>query len=374
VIPSPLPPPTFASAPLPPPILGPAAGIAPPPFMQAQQQKPVEEDPEERRRKLFDAAPVIVDDSAPETRKASAASLGIFLLVLGTVVICTGLGWMMGGQIFRTVRASRAINSALTLYTEVSAEQETLRGLKSRVSGAARKAVNPTEPSADFELLGYLSKVSKERPFTAKTWSHEYYVYFKASPLLFQYHDSAMQLWDLIDSMNSRYNDPVVTARLKAWPAKRDEVLKQFATDETSGYAVFFRSEGGKVLGSLGSFSGAQRVTEGGSQLTKAEVRPLGGGDARTLFEYPPGHSAPLSDNPGNWFIRLNPANIVGPQRLIVNYPGPLLAKEQDDYRQYLADLNQLSLGLQSAQTAQDKLLGALGEIKQAPRPFTFGF
>jgi hypothetical protein len=375
VIPSPLPPPTFTAAPLPPPILGPAAGIAPPPFMQQQQpQKPVEEDPEERRRKLFEAAPVIVDDSAPETRKGSAASAGIFLLVLGTVVVCTGIGWAMGGQIFRTVRASRAISSALTLYTQVSAEQETLRGLKSRVSGAARKAVNPTEPSADFELLGYLSKVAKERPFTAKVWSHEYYPYFKASPLLFQYHDAAMQLWDLIDSMNTRYNDPVVTAKLKAWPAKRDEVLKQFAPDETSGYAVFFRSEGGKVLGALGSFGGAQKVTEGGSQLTKAEIRPLGGGEPRSLFEYPPGNAAALSDNPGNWFIRLNPATIVGPQRLIVQYPGPLIARESDDYRQYLADLNQLSLGLQSTTSAQDKLLGALGEIKQAPRPFTFGF
>jgi hypothetical protein len=339
-----------------------------------QQKVEEKEDPEERRRKIWDKPPEIADEPAGEHSKVSAASLGVFLAVLGTIVVCVGFGWMAGGQIFRTVRASRAITSALNLYTQVSAEQETLRGLKSRVSGAARKAVSPTEPSADFELLGYLSKISKERPFTAKVWSKEYYQYFKASPQVFQYHDSAQLLWDLIDSMTARYGDPAIEAKLKAWPAKRDEVLKQIAPNESSGYAITFRDHGGKILASLGAFSGAERVSEGGAMLTKAQVTPLGGGEARTMFEYPPGYSAPLSDNPGNWFIRLQPTTIVGQQRLIVTYPGPLLAKEHDDYRQYLSDLNQLSLGLQSAQSAQDKLLQSLSEIKQAPRPFTFGF
>ena len=374
---APLPPALLRTGPaaVPPPVLRPGVqGIAPPPFMQQPQKEEVKVDPEEVRRKLWESVPEIRDDAAAEHPRGSKAFLGTFLALLGTVAISIAVGWLSGGQIYRTVRGTRAIDSALALYTKVDAERELMRGIKSRVSGAARKALSPTDPAADFELLDYLAKVRDQQPFTAQVWVTEHYQYFKAAPLVFQYHSSSQALWRLIQVMDNRYKEASTRAALEAWPQRRGEVLALIATDEVSGYAVMFRSEGGKILGSLATFHGAKRITEAGKSVMKAEVRPLGGGEARTLSEFPPDSAAPLSDAPDQWFIRLNPETIVGPQRLIVNDPGPLLAKEQDAYRQYLTDLNQLSLGLQSVQSDQDRLMQALAEIKQAPRPFTFGF
>jgi hypothetical protein len=370
---SPVAPPVFGTgAPVPPPAMVGLAppGVAPPPFMQTPAPQQEEERPEEVRRKVWESVVEIPDDAPAEIRPADKFQLGPFLAVLGTVAVSLAVGWMAGGGVFRTVRASRAIRSAGEIHTELLAHQETLRGLKSRIGGAARKGIDATDPAADFEFLDYVEKLRKERPFPAASWVPRHYLYFKEAPTVFEYYRGMQILWDLFDTVGTRYGDPATRAALKAWPQKRAEVLNVLAADGKSGYCLTFHKRDGDVVARLGRYEGERRDND----RTKADIRSLAGGEARTLTEYAPGIETPLSDSPEEWFVRLNPEAIVGDKRLVVTYPGPLLAKDSSAYRDYLFDLNRISLGMQSIAAGQDKLVRALGEISQARRPFTFGF
>lgn len=365
-----VPPPSFSGggSAVPPPSFGmtPQA-VAPPPFMQEEEEEP--EDEVVRVEKVVEIGYGEVAES-----EVGRVNVAPYAAVAATLVLAGLFGYIAGGQIDRAVRANRAIDGALAIHEAVVRDQEMSRGLKSRISGAARKAIDPTDPAADFELLDYLVKARRERPFTAKVWSGEFYQSFKAAPLLFEYYRSIQILWDLVDDMGVRYEEASARAALKAWPADRTDALQVVSTEGTSGYAVAFRDDGGKVLALLGTFHNARRESDKGVNSTKAEFRLLGESAEKTLSEYSPGTEAPLSDGADGWYIQANPVPIIGPKREVVNHAGPYLAEKQEAYRQYLSDLNDLSQTIQAVQGNQDNLIQALAEIRGARRPFTFGF
>ncbi len=309
-----------------------------------------------------------------ETEGVGGVNVAPFAAVAATILLAGVFGYIAGGQIDRAVRANRAIDGALTIHEAVMADQDMARGLKSRISGAARKALHPSEPGADFELLDYLSKARKDRPFTAQVWSTQFYQSFKAAPMLFEYYRSIQALWDTIDEVGRRYEEQTVRAELKAWPERRVKALELVSKEGTSGFGVAFREEGGNVVALLGTFHKARRETEKNVNYTRAEFRLAGSNREKTLTEYPPGWEDPISASPGDWYLQANPIPIVGPKRMIVNHAGPFLAKQQEPYRQYLSDLNELSKNIQGVQANQDNLIQALAEIRGARRPFTFGF
>ena len=342
--------------------------VAPPPFMEEEEEVETQEE--------YVRVEKVVEIGVGETEESEVRQVNVapFAAVAATIVLAGLFGYIAGGQIDRAVRANRAIDGALTIHEAVMADQEAARGLKSRIAGAARKALHPTEPGADFELLDYLSKARKERPFNAEIWSTQFYQSFKAAPMLFEYYRSIQTLWDQVEEVGKRYEEPGVRASLKAWPERRGQALEQVSQEGISGYAVAFRADGDKVVAVLGTFHKARRETEKGVSSTKAEFRELGSTAEKTLTEYPPSSEDPISENPGEWFIQANPIPIVGPKRMVVNHAGPFLAKEQESYRRYLSDLNELSQGIQGVQANQEQLIQALAEIRGARRPFTFGF
>ncbi len=355
---------------MPPPRFGPTADVAPPSFLQEEEE---EEEPEEEIR-VVEKVVEITDDGSIDESEVGRVNLAPYFAVAATIALALIFGYVAGGQIDRAVRANRAIDGALDIHNAVIQEQETTRGLKSRVSGAIRKAMDPTDPGADFELLAHLNEIHKNQPFPASLWSGQFYQAFRnAAPLMFEYYRSVQLLWDEIDEMVDRYEQPSVQASLKTWPQKRTELLKLVGSD-TSGYAVTFREKGGKVLAAFERFENAERQTDGAVTLTKAKVTPLGGGEERILAEYPPNWEDPLSENPDEWFIRVNPITILGPKQQVVNHAGPLAAKSQEAYRQYLSDLNELNKNIQTVQANQESLIQALAEIRGARRPITFGF
>jgi hypothetical protein len=367
-----VPPPAFGGGgPVPPPSLGlGGVNVAAPSFLQQEE----EEEPPEEEIRVVEKVVQITDDGSVEESEVGRINVAPAMAVVATILMALLFGYIGGGQIDRAVRANHAIDGALTIHEAVVQDQELCRGLKSRISGAARIALHPTEPQADFELLDYLSKVRQQQPFSAAVWSTQFYQAFKAAPLMFEYYRSVQALWASVDEVAKRYEEPSIRAGLKAWPQKRNEILQIVAPDETSGFAVTFFEQDGKVLGRFGAFrNGAREATKEG-EFTKAEVTPLGGGEATPLFDYPPGLDAPISDEPTKWFIRINPVTIVGPKRDLVNHAGPIVAKTQEPFRQYLSDLNELSKNIQSVQGNQDNLIQALTEIRGARRPFTFGF
>jgi hypothetical protein len=348
-----------------PPFASPAAPLVPPPFGQ-----PADEDDDEEEIIREEVVRKIVDDGVPvDDSEVGRRNIAPFAAVGIAVLLAAIFGYMGGGQIDRAVRANRAIDAALAIHESVTRDQETVKGLKSRISGAARKAIDPNEPGADFQLIKFLSTIREQRPFSATIWSGQFYQAFKSAPLLFEYYRNVNGLWDTVIEVSDRYQDPAAIRVLKAWPAERRRLLALNAPNGSSGFGFAFVEQGGKIHARAGTFKNSRRERRG----YRADWTPLNGGQSETLTEYQPSFS-PLADKASGYFVRVAPEVVVGKKRSLLNPGGYLIAAEQEPYRRYLTDLNALSKGVQQVLTDQDNLVQALAEIRQARRPFTFGF
>lgn len=350
------------------PPFGAQPNVAPPPFGQPEEEEEEEEEiiREERVVKI-EADPSLDESEAGKKNYAPIVAVGI------TVVLAGLFGFLAGAQIDRAVLANRAITAARTISNALIEDLEQTKNLKSRISGASHKGIDSDDPSADFELLAHLSKIRDERPFGAEVWADEFYQAFKTRQLLFEYYRSVHQLWDDIDEVSNHWEQPANKAALKAWPEFREQLLKINDTKGASGYGVAFRKEGGKVVAVLGTFKNSHRDQVRRKVYYKSDFSPMGSDEERSLKEYQPGFPE-ISEDPGEWFIRVNPDFIVGKKRQVISPGGPLIQEKQGPYRRYLTDLNQLSKQIQMVKTNQENLIQSLAEIRQARRPFTFGF
>jgi hypothetical protein len=362
-------PPSFApmAGMVPPPTFGAAANVAAPPFAQQAEEEPEEEIIREERVVKIEA------DESVDEREAGKRNLAPHFVTVGAVVLMALFGFLGGGQIDRAVRANAAITAAVVIHNAVVNDQEVVRNLKSRVSGAARKALEVDNPSADYQLIEHLAKVRDQRPFGASVWAGEFYQAFRSRQLVFEYYRAMHALWDEVDEFSRAYEDPALARVIKAWPERRREILAINDEKGASGFGVGFRSEAGNVLGVLGVFRNSRREQQGAKVWYQSDFTPFGATEAKTLVEYVPTYGE-ISKEPETYFVRINPDNVIGKNRDVVGPGGPLIQESQGPYREYLAKLNSLSKSLQGVQAQQDNLIQALSDIRQARRPFTFGF